>query len=239
MCSTKALPILLIPLAIAAPFAAPALFGGAAAAGGAAFAGDMALLAGAGSTSLGVGSLGATQAASLGLFSASNMGWGSLLFQGLGAIGNIYGQQQQQAAVKAQENYNAAIATNNKIIQDRLAKDALDRGQLDAKSHRRDIKGLVGTQRAALAGSGVVVDEDTAAELTADTTAIGEQEARNIMANAEREAYGYRTQANNYAGVASLASIRAKQRSSIFTTALSEGGSVLGRFAVLRQNKVI
>lgn len=144
---------------------------------------------------------------------------------GLGALGTL----TQIGSLR----YQQQVAENNKKIAEWQAQDALERGRIEEIEHRRQVGGLIGTQRAALAGAGVEVDTGTAAELTADTAQVGELEAQNIRANAEREAYGYRIQAYNYQTEADLSYTEQ------LSTALSGATKVASRFAVAKTNRII
>lgn len=76
------------------------------------------------------------------------------------------------------------------------ANDSIARGNIEADTYRQKVAGLIGTQRAAQAANGGVVDNDTNALLQQDTAQFGELDALTISNNAAREAYGYRVQAN-------------------------------------------
>lgn len=122
----------------------------------------------------------------------------------------IGGVQQAQAAKAAgaaqaaQANYQAAVARNNKIIADRKAEDAIKRGKVEELQYRQQVSQLTGRQRAVLAGNGVVIDQGSALDITEDTAARGEFDALTIRSNAEREAYDYRVQGQNFESNARL-----------------------------------
>jgi hypothetical protein len=130
------------------------------------------------------------------------------------------GAASQQAA-----EYNADVAENNKIIAESLAKDAKERGRIAEKKQRVGIEGFKGTQRTALAKSGVVVDQDTALSLLLDTAEFGEESALNVRANAEREAFGFRAQGAGFAADAAIAG--AQGRTAGTAGALQAAGHIL------------
>ena len=138
----------------------------------------------------------------------------------LGAYGQI--QAGQQAAAAAE--YNAAVARNNQIIADRQAEDALKRGQVAEEEQRRRTRAMAGTQRAALAASGVQLDQGSPVDILSDTAQFGELDALTIRNNAEREAYGYRVQGMNFGAEAGLQQARA---ASAMPSALIGAGSTL------------
>jgi hypothetical protein len=113
----------------------------------------------------------------------------------------MYSQGQQQ---KAMGEYQSAVAKNNAItaennaqIQERGAADAEARGRIEEQQHRLKVKGLIGSQRSALAASGVQVDTGSALDVVSDSAMFGEMDALTIRSNAEREAYGMRVGAYN------------------------------------------
>jgi hypothetical protein len=124
----------------------------------------------------------------------------SVIGTGVAAMGAM----QQGKAAQAQANYQAAVARNNKIIADRQAEDAIKRGSREEASYRRQVSQLAGRQRATLAANGVVVDQGSAGDILADTAEYGELDALTIRSNAEREAYGYRVQGQNFESDARL-----------------------------------
>lgn len=113
----------------------------------------------------------------------------------------MYAQGQQQ---QKQAEYQAAVANNNAIvaeqnaqIQDRAAQDALNRGRIEEQQHRLKVAQMKGTQRSALAASGVEVDSGSALDMVADTAMMGEMDALTIRNNAERESYNFQVGAYN------------------------------------------
>lgn len=184
----------------------------------------------------------------------------SLALTAVSTFAQIQSNRQQAAALKAQGEYESAVARNNQVIQNRMAEDILARGdetateiqrrgRLAERIQRRDVAQLIGIQRAALAGSGVEVDAGSALDVIADTAGIGEEEAqeirfetdfevRNARLNAERAAYERRVGASNFAAEAQLATLRSFAPDTTFATALSGGSTILGRFAVAKKNGI-
>lgn len=122
-------------------------------------------------------------------------------------------QSDQAKAQSAQAEHNADISRNNAILAQRSADDARARGEISANQKRLESQQLQGKQRAALAGSGVTVDQDSALDLQADTAALGELDALTVASNAEREALGFEARRSNFeadvsASTASAANIQ-------------------------------
>lgn len=123
----------------------------------------------------------------------------ALLITGTVASG-VYSanQQKKQAkAAQAQGEYEGQVFDLNAATADRLAEDAIARGEEAVDRHRTDVKRLIGSQRAALAASGVDINSGSAAAVQEDAAYLGELDAQTMLNNARREAFGYETQAAN------------------------------------------
>jgi hypothetical protein len=138
------------------------------------------------------------------------MGW--VAVAGMVISGVLAAKQQQDAG--AQASYQASIAQNNQIIANQKAEDAIARGELEERQHRVQIAQLMGKQRAGAASRGVIVDAGSALDITLDTAAIGELEALTIRDNAEREALGFRQQADMFGSDAAFLGSTGKSLSS-------------------------
>lgn len=110
----------------------------------------------------------------------------------IGAVSGLMQGQQQQAQANAQ----ASALRRNAMFLNQSAADAKVRGLQEADISRVQTQQLIGTQRAAMAGSGGVVDTDTNALLQQDVAQLGELGALTISNNAAREAYGYEVEAS-------------------------------------------
>lgn len=110
------------------------------------------------------------------------------------------GQAAQRAGNSAaeREEYNATIA-------DAQAEDALARGRDEASRYRLGVRQLLGTQRAGFASQGVRLDTGSPRDVAADTAYLGELDAQQIQANAEREAWGFRVEADDRRNAARVA----------------------------------
>ncbi len=138
---------------------------------------------------------------------------------------------QARSAAKKQGEFTAAVARRNAENNEIAALDAERRGELAANQRRSEIKQLIGIQRASLARSGVEVGLGSALDITTDTAGIGELEALNIQANAEREAFALRTRGSNFEAEAQLALLRGDQPSRILSTALGGASSITSSFS--------
>jgi hypothetical protein len=102
--------------------------------------------------------------------------------------------QRQASAASAQGQYAKAVDYENARLSDLEAKDATDRGQLDAQRQGLATRQAVGSSRAALAAQGVDVSSGSAADVQASESASGALDELTIRNNAAREAWGYTVQ---------------------------------------------
>lgn len=103
---------------------------------------------------------------------------------------DVYGRIKAGQAAKADAEYNAGIAES-------LAEDAIERGGDEEQRFRLQVRGLIGSQRAHLAGQGVDIGVGSAVDVQADAAYLGELDARQIRKNAAREAEQHRQDAEN------------------------------------------
>nr|BDD45114.1 hypothetical protein 4 [bacterium] len=111
--------------------------------------------------------------------------------------------------------YNASVLEENAKIFDEAAVDSIARGAEGAAQERQVARQATGRARAARGSSGTKVDAGTNLDLQVQNAGMGEFNALTIMNNAEREAYGYRTQAKD---------ARKQAEGVRYTSALDAGG---------------
>jgi len=119
---------------------------------------------------------------------------------GLQTYGTIQAGRAQTAAGEASKRIGeaqAGLAEMNAQIADLQAEDARSRGHLDAQRYRQQVRTLLGEQRAAIGASGIDVGTGTAVDVQVDTEMLGELDARTILLNADREAWGYDVEATD------------------------------------------
>lgn len=120
-----------------------------------------------------------------------------------GTAATAKGQIQAGRAAKRQGEYNAGVAEGQ-------ADDALRRGEEDVSAFRRQVRGLIGQERAGYAGQNIDVSVGTAAAIQEDTFQLGGMDLERIRRNAQREAMGYKVEAENYRRGAAYASSAAR-----------------------------
>ena len=140
----------------------------------------------------------------------------------LSGVGQMFTAKSQAGAVQAQGAYQKQAYNTNARFSDIQAEDAIRRGETEAQKHQRDVKKLVGAQRAALAAQGMDLESGSALDIQLDTATQGAEDAMTIRNNAWRESWGYKVQALNYRTEGEMAAIAAKStsRQTLFTGAL-------------------
>jgi hypothetical protein len=134
--------------------------------------------------------------------SAGIMQVGGVVSQGV----NAYGQSR---ATKTSAEIQASVDRTNAILSENQANDAITRGNKLAIQERLKTAQLRARQKVAFAANGVVADSGTSAgSILNDTELLGSFDENTIIQNAQREAFGYRTQARNYRDDASIAQAR-------------------------------
>lgn len=133
---------------------------------------------------------------------------------GMGAYGQIKSGKESQKMFQR----NAEIAEYQ-------AQDAEARGKIDERKMRQLTEKTIGAQRAGLAGQGVDVNTGSALDVQADAAYLGELDALTIRTNAAKEAWGYRTQAQDLTQRGKNA--RREGEFGAFNTILGAGSSLL------------
>lgn len=156
---------------------------------------------------------------------------------------SAYGAVQSGNAAKNQAEYQSAVDRNNQQTAEWQAKDALDRGAEAERQQRLKVQSALGSQRAAMAANGVDLTSGSPLDILGDTAMYGELDALTIRSNAEREAYGYRAQSQNFGTSAQLTQMRgsAAQTAGAIgagSTLLAGAGQAAGTWAKFGGTKV-
>jgi hypothetical protein len=86
---------------------------------------------------------------------------------------------------------NAGVHDFNAAALEGQSKDAITRGKEQEAIFRKQIKGMIGSERASFAAQGVEISSGSAEQVQEDTAYQGELDALAIRTNAAREAWGY------------------------------------------------
>ncbi len=148
---------------------------------------------------------------------------------------SAYGAYSQGQAQSRQMKAQAQIQENNQKYAEWKAQDALKRASLEEDAYRQKVRGLIGRQTAVQAASGLETAYGSAVETRLDTAAQGELDALTIRNNGEREAWGYRVEAQNLGDQAALSRANASSASSsgkfgAFTSLIGGAGSFASRW---------
>lgn len=128
--------------------------------------------------------------------SVTMMGAG-VAMQTIGARSSAIGQQNAL-------NSNADLSDINARLAELGAQSTMLAGTRQAGSILLKGGQLKGTQRANMAANGIDLGSDTATNILTSTDVMKEIDADTAMANAVRQAWGYRTQATNYTNDANI-----------------------------------
>ena len=90
-----------------------------------------------------------------------------------------------------QGQYQGEVAQNNAMIKNRMATDAIKRGENAEADHRRQVALVKSKQKANFGASGINAGVGSAFNMMQDTGDFGELDAQIIRSNAQRQAYGY------------------------------------------------
>lgn len=108
---------------------------------------------------------------------------------------DIHQQQQAAKAAQAEGDYAADVYGRNADLAEEQAEDALARGRESEMALRRKSRSMTGSQRAAFAGQGIDINDGSARDVMQNDLALSELDALAIRNNAQREALGFRKQA--------------------------------------------
>jgi len=128
-------------------------------------------------------------------------------------------------AQRAQARYQGQVEEENRKLAMLAADDAIQRGDVEEQAARMRTRQLISLQDAKFAASGVEVGSGSALDVTMDTAQFGELDALTIRNNAQREAWGYLSDATAASRRSSLT--RASARTQSGATLLTGGSQAL------------
>lgn len=142
---------------------------------------------------------------------------------GVSALSSIGTAFAQSSAQKSAGIYQQSVYESNQRLAEIQAKDAITRGDTEARKSLQNTRVLIGAQRAAMAAQGLNLEDGSALDIQQETAGIGAMDALDIKNNAWREAWGYKVQANQSSQQAKFASItaRSQSRNTLLTGGLS------------------
>jgi len=157
---------------------------------------------------------------------------------GTAAIVSAYSAYNSAEAQKKAAEYNAKInETNAKVEEEQAAKrkvQAEANYKAESEDLRRRISSTKGSQKSALAASGVSVGSGSALDILKDTDYLGEQDALTLKRNLKYEVEGIVDQANinksNYLANAKLSRMQAPDPYAAAGTSLLIGASQMATY---------
>jgi hypothetical protein len=100
-------------------------------------------------------------------------------------------------AKKSAQSQAKALEENADILKKQEA-DARLRASMEADVADRQKRALIGSQRARMGASGVVIGSGSFADVLSDTEQQSQEDQDTILRNGMREAYGYKQQAKQF-----------------------------------------
>lgn len=131
-----------------------------------------------------------------------------------------------------QAKYKQSVANANSRLANLQAQDATDRGESNASDQLKKTKQLISSQRAALAAQGLDINQGSAKDVQDESAMLGAQDALTIRNNAAMEAWGFRSQADNFKfeGQAGVLAAENSARNSLISGGLN-AYSAMGGFS--------
>lgn len=142
-----------------------------------------------------------------------------LLGSALGTVSSVTGQIQANKTAQAQANYTNAVNQRDAEIAEQNARDTIDQGIKDQEEARREYKAKVGQLATQYGAGNVTLDSGSTMDMLVDTAEVGELEALDIGANAQRQAQSYLTDAQDLRNAGTMALNTAEQQTSGLSTA--------------------
>lgn len=163
----------------------------------------------------------------------------SLYATGVQATSTAVNSYSQSQSTKAQGAYESQQLSLNADIADYQAQDSQRRGALSAQEAAKRANKVLGSQRASLAAQGIVLDSGSAAAIQEETQKLSVEDQMAIQMNAAREAFGFKTQSNNYRSQAGFAEMSSKNiaRNTLISGGMNAAGQGLEGYGKWYQNK--
>jgi hypothetical protein len=151
------------------------------------------------------------------------------VIQGFGQVGGAFAQSN---AYQAQGNYESYLAEVNSKLLGQQFQETIKKGNEESSAYSKKVKGLVGSQRTALAAQGIDIGSGSAADIQKETREMGAEDAMRIKNNAYQEAFGYKVQSINTAAQGRFTSSTAgfNSRQSLLAGGLSAASSFAGSY---------
>ena len=141
------------------------------------------------------------------------------------AVMSSYQQYQQAKSEKEMADYSAKVSDQNAKIREQQALDAQNIGADNASAARQRWQRANATLRAVAGSGGVNPDTGTFGDLQDQNIITGETDVQTVLNNAQREAWGFKTEATNFRNDAALS--RYKGKSAMYNGMLKAGTTLV------------
>lgn len=141
------------------------------------------------------------------------------------AAAAAYGAYQQSAMAEETADYQSKVATNQAIVQDRVAADEKRIGMEQASEHLRKVRAIKGSQKATFAARGLSLESGSPLDIMESTDFFGGVDAERIAKGAYGSAWQRSSAAASSRGDASMYRATANAQSPATDAALSLVGS--------------
>lgn len=150
-------------------------------------------------------------------------------------VSDIFGQRKQAGIYEREGEMERELYGKNTEMAETLAEDATARGYEAEQRLRYKQRTLTGAQNSAFAGQGITAGVGTAGFLTASDRALVNQDITAARENAQREAFGYRQQADVYRSQGALAYTAGRNkakatRNQVWGSLANFGGDMFGLY---------
>jgi hypothetical protein len=132
---------------------------------------------------------------------------------GMSAISSIAGAFEQSAAIKARGEYQSIIGGINAKIANLKSREVLEQGDIAASRQNLKTDATVGAERAIQGASGTDVATGSNALVRTATQGAGAMDELTIRNNAQRQAFGYQTEAISDTAAGQMAKFEASAQS--------------------------
>lgn len=126
----------------------------------------------------------------------------------------------------AQAGYQAKVADQNAKLAGEAARQEADNTRDAALAHYRKVSALQGQQRVAMAAGGIDTNFGNAADLTADTKMLAQEDTRRIYDQGAENVKGFNIEGMNYQ--AQAAASRQAGKGALIGGAFDMAGTALG-----------
>lgn len=132
-----------------------------------------------------------------------------------------YSAYAQSRGAREQASYQKAVNANNAVMSEYAAADAEKRGEEAVKDQARQITSFRSNQQAVLASRGLDITTGSPLDILESSAYYGGVDQARTRENAQREAWGYRVEGQNYTGASAMYGAQRDANSPLLATTTS------------------